>query len=424
MAIACVGENESVNRSSLRVGVLADRNFALYCAGSAVSWMGSWAQRLGVSWLSWTLSHSPTWVGIVSLVQFLPVAVFAPVFGVLLDRVDRRRYAIAINAVLGAFAAVLFLLAQLHALTIYRLCAVAVLIGVANSAYQPARLALVNDIAPPGRLAEAIAVNSILFNLTRTLGPAVAGAVIVWLGVAYTFAVNAISYAAVIGALTLVSFVPSAPRRPSDGFLKDIWAGIQYALSKPLIRELMLLSVVTSTLGRGVLELLPAYAGGIFDRGSTGLALLTTASGAGAMLGAAVLSQAGRIEGLMASLARYGTLCVGAVLVLLGMLSSYGLAVVAMAGFGVAIVLCSVGLQTVLQSQLDVHMRGRVLGLWGACNIAGPGIGGALLGAASQSGGLREVMAASGLTCVALVMLIMRRSGHLIAQAQRIRSAG
>ncbi len=329
---ASIGDNAAVSTSKMRLGVLADRDFALYCAGNAISWIGTWSQRIGIGWLSWELSHSPSWVGLVSLLQFLPVGVSAPMFGVLLDRTDRRRYAILVNAVLALLAALLFLLAAAHALTLYRLCALAALTGVGNGAYQPARLALVNDVAPPGRLAEAIAANSIIYNLTRTVGPAVAGVAIVSLGIASTFAINALSFGAVILALARVDIQPVPRAGATHGFLSEIAAGIRYASGHPLIRELMLLSLVTSILGRGLLELLPAFAAGVYHRGSAGLAVLTTASGAGAMIGAAVLSQAGRVRGLMNALVKHGTLWVGMVLVLLG---AFGVLALTLAAVGV-----------------------------------------------------------------------------------------
>lgn len=137
------------------------------------------------------------------------------------------------------------------------------------------------------------------------------------------------------------------------------------------------------------------------------------------MIGAAALSQAGRIEGLMNALIKHGTLWLGAVLVLLGAISRYGAATAVLVVYGVGIVLSSVGLQVVLQSEIEGRMRGRVLGLWGACNVAGPGIGGALLGALAQLVGLRVITVASGVVCSALAALIMHRSGRLVAAVHR-----
>jgi MFS family permease len=404
-------DEDAVSVRSSRLGIFKDRNFALYSLGNTVSWMGMWAQRIGVGWLSWDLSHSASWVGLVSLGQFLPLIFFAPLFGGLLDRRDAKRYAIVTNSVLTALAAVLYVVTAMHALTIERLCGLSVLLGVANSAYQPVRLALVNEVAPSGRLAEAIATSSMLFNLTRTLGPALAGLAIASFGIAATFAINAFSYAAIIGALAAMK-LRAVPRKPSKGFVQEFVAGVRYVAGHDFIRELMLLSLVTSVLGRGVVELLPAFAGGLYQRGSSGLAALTTASGVGAILGGALLSQAGR-AGWLTVLARRGSVWLGVVVVLLGAVPSYWLSIAAVAVLGLGLVVSSVGLQVLLQKSIDESYRGRVLGLWGMCNIAGPGIGGALLGAFAQVFGLRAATMASGLACVALAAWAAQRSGGL-----------
>jgi MFS family permease len=392
---------------SSRLDIFRDRNYALYALGNAVSSLGMWAQRVGVGWLSWDLSHSASWVGLVSLAQFLPMIFFAPLFGGLLDQSDPKRYAIVTNAVLTALSAALYVVAALDALTIERLCVFSVLLGIANSSYQPVRLALVNNVAPPGRLAEAIATNSILYNTTRAIGPALAGIAIASLGVAATFALNTLSYAAIIGALAVIK-VRATPRKPSAGFIKDFVAGIQYVRGHGLIRELMLLSLVTATLGRGVIELLPAFAGGLYQRGSTGLAALTTAAGIGAVMGGALLSKAG--SGWLPMLARRAALWVGAVVVVLGMLPGYWLAIASVAMLALTLVLSNVGLQVLLQQSLNEAFRGRVLGLWGMCNIAGPGVGGATIGAIAHLFGLRSATIASGLVCTALTLWILRRS--------------
>lgn len=402
-----------MSASSSQFGIFNDRNYALYALGNTVSSLGMWAQRVGVGWLSWDLSHSASWVGLVSLSQFLPLIFCAPLFGGLLDRSDAKRYAIVTNGVLTLLAGALWVVSALHALTIERLCMLSVLIGIANGAYHPVRLSLVNEVAPPGRLAEAIATNSILYNLTRSLGPALAGIAIASLGVAATFAINALSYVAVIGALAVIE-IRVVSRRPSDGFVKDFVAGMRYAAGHRFIRELLLLSVVTSTFARGVVELLPAFAGGLYQRGSSGLAALTTASGIGAVVGGVLLSRAGSAGGLR-TIARRSAMGLGAFVITLGVIPNYGFALAAIFILGILGVVCGVGLQVLLQKAIDESFRGRVLGLWGMCNVAGPGIGGAIIGAGAQVVGLRSATVASGAVCAALAVWIVRRSGSGLA---------
>jgi hypothetical protein len=143
--------------------------------------------------------------------------------------------------------------------------------------------------------------------------------------------------------------------------------------------ELMLLCLLTSALTRGPLELLPAFAGGVYQRGSTGLAMLTTAGGVGAVIGGFVLSRAGRSSGL-STLARGSATWLGVLVIALGLAPGFFTGTVVVFVLSLLGVICGVGLQVLLQKTLDENFRGRVLGLWGMCNVAGPAVGGALVG--------------------------------------------
>ncbi len=151
------------------MSVLRDRNFLIYSLGNTISWLGTWAQRIGVGWLSWALTHQSSWVGAISLAQLLPLVAFGPLFGALLDRHDHRWYGIAVNAALAVLAVVLYALTATHLMRIGILLGLAVLLGIANSAYQAVRLTMISDVVSPAFLPEAIAVNSVVFNVTRAV---------------------------------------------------------------------------------------------------------------------------------------------------------------------------------------------------------------------------------------------------------------
>jgi len=395
--------------------VLRDRNFLIYSLGNTVSWLGTWAQRIGVGWMSWDLTHQTAWVGIISLAQLLPLIVFGPLFGALLDRHEHRSYALAVNIALAVLAVVLYALAAAHAMSIGVLCVLAVLLGVVNSAYQAVRLAMINDIVVPAHLSDAIAVNSVLFNVTRAVGPAIAGYVISRDGIAAAFALNAVSFFAILAALLVVTLRPIPAKRSQQSLLAETREGLKYVLDHPGIRQVMLLSGITSILGRGVIELLPAFADKVFHRGSVGLADLTTAAGVGAIIGALVLSRGGSTS-LIPRLTRYSALLLGVFVVLFGLCSSFMLGLLVTGIFGFAIVLCSVGLQVLLQASIRDGFRGRVLGLWSAVNVAGPGLGGALIGTLAEPGGLKAVTVATGALCCALVAWAMPRAGPLLIE--------
>jgi MFS family permease len=386
---------------------LRDRNFLLYSAGNVTSWLGTWAQRIGVGWLSWDLTHQTSWVGLIALAQILPLIVFGPLFGAVLDRSNHRHYAIAVNTALALLALALYALVALHWMRIGILLLLALFLGVGNSAYQAARLAMVNDVVGPARLPSAIATNSIFYNLTRAVGPAIAGVIIARWGLQTAFAVNAASFLGIIGALSLVQLRPAPARVSRGGLLADSREGLSYVLAHPGMRQVLLLTVIVQILARGAVELMPAFADAVFHRGSLGLANLTTAGGLGAIAGALLLARVGSAKRL-AVVTQQATIAVGLLVALFGLCRGFplGLAVCAVMGF--AQVLCSVGLQVLLQSAIHDHYRGRVLGLWTATNVAGPGVGGALLGVAAQRAGLGVVTVGAGLICAALVMIAMR----------------
>ena len=393
-----------------------DRNFLIYLLGNTISWLGTWAQRVGIGWLSWDLTHQASWVGLVSLAQLLPLIVFGPLFGTLLDRHDHRRYALAVNFALSLLAMLLYLLTALRVMQISVLCAVAFLLGIANSAYQAVRLAIVNDIVAPEKRAAAIAVNSVLFNVTRAVGPTIAGAIIVRYGVSMAFGVNALSFIGILVALLLVRLTPRDMPTLRRGLAVESLDGLRYVFQQRQLRQVLLLSAVTSIFGRGIVELFPAYADAVFLRGIRGLAAFTTAAGVGAITGALNLSRA-RGEMRLVRITRFSTLSLGVAVCIFGLCPSFEFAVAAAGMIGFLVVLCSVGLQVRLQTSVAENYRGRVLGVWIAVNIAGPGLGGAVAGAAAQVLGLRIVAVVWGLICFAAVIgILMPRAKPVLAQ--------
>jgi MFS family permease len=358
--------------------------------------------------LSWDLTHQTSWVGVISMAQLLPLVGFGPLFGALLDRHDHRRFALSVNLALALLSAALYLLTAAHAMRIGLLGAMAVLLGIANSAYHAVRLTMVNDIVPPEQRQSAIAMNSIMFNVTRAVGPAMAGVIIARFGVAASFATNAFSFIAILCALLVVRLKPRQMQHTRHGLLAESVAGLRYIAQHGELGQLLLLSAVIATLGRGIIELLPAFAAAVFGRGSLGLAQLTTAAGIGAIAGALVLSWA-RSGDRLVRLTRTTALSQGGVICAFGWCTNYWAGLVLTGVLGFTVVLCTVGLQVRLQSCLDDHYRGRVLGVWAAVNLAGPGMGAALAGWVAQHVGLQPVTVAAGILCALLVTWLTLR---------------
>src|SRR6516164_7619085 len=193
---------------------LRNANYGIYIAGSAVSLIGTWMQRIAVGWLTWQLTHSGLWLGIVAFADFFPVLLVGPIAGAAADRWDRLRVVQTSQCILLVQAAVLFALTASGHMNIGLLVALTAFQGVIVAFNQPARLALVPSLVAQADLASAVAINSVVFNLARFIGPMLAGPAIVWSGVAAAFAANAISYIASLLALVSISIVSTATESP------------------------------------------------------------------------------------------------------------------------------------------------------------------------------------------------------------------
>ncbi len=199
---------------------LSNRNFLIYLAGNTISLHGLWVYRLALGWLAWQLTESEFWVGVVAFTQYFPLLLFGPVFGVLADRFDRRAASLFINTMSAMIMLLLAMLTAFDKVDIYVLCLLSLMQGVADSALTPIRLALIPNLVPRLQLQSAVAINSISFNVSRFIGPAIAGVLIALYGVTSAFAFNALSYIAVLVALLMVKLVPAEQRAPRQS---DVW---------------------------------------------------------------------------------------------------------------------------------------------------------------------------------------------------------
>src|SRR5579862_8593785 len=263
----------------------AQRNYRIYAIGNGVSLIGWWLQRVAVGWLAWTLTHSGTWLGLVSLADFLPILFLSPFAGVLADRRDRV-WIIRITQLCGcAQASILAILVATGWITVEILFTLVLLLGIASAISQPSRLALIPTLVDRASLPSALAINSVIFNLARFVGPAVAGILIADVSIAAAFAANAVSYIAFQISLAKLRDLPPQPVVERQNAIRASIEAYAYASRHPGIGPMLLLFVVTTIGTRGFIELFPGFADSVFDRGPAGLAMLTSTVGVGAMCG-------------------------------------------------------------------------------------------------------------------------------------------
>ncbi len=382
-----------MNKSAIR-----NRNYLIYLIGNTISLHGLWIYRVALGWYAWEISGSELWVGIVAFSQFAPAVVFGPLFGVLADRFDRRAASLLINSMSLMNMLLLGLLAALGVVDIYVLTLLAFMQGTLDGAHMPVRMTIVPNLVKKNQLQSAIAITSISFNLSRFVGPAIAGLIIAIYGVGTAFMVNGVSYLALIAVMLVVQLNPTAENTSKE---RDVWRemgeGINYILGNPAIRALLLIIAVASVFGRGALEMMPVFADAVFERGSAGLAALTSAIGAGAVISGLAMSRG--VGWLNVRIIRVAVIVAGLLIASLGFIEQFWIAVTVVVWLGIILSLCGVGSQILIQTLIDDSVRGRVSSLWGMIAFGGTALGSLIIGTAANVWGLQEVVIVSGLLC-------------------------
>lgn len=387
---------------------LSNRNFAIYTAGNIPSVIGVWVQRVAVGWLTWEMTESGTWLGLMGFADLFPMVVIAPFAGVISDRFDRLAIAKVVQLIAAAQAVVLTILTFAGLVNEYVLFALTLIAGLDQAFYQPVRSAMTPNLVRRRDLPAAIAIHSVAWNAARFIGPAIAGMILATGEAAYAFAFNAATYASFLTALWCIELTPDTHgERTSKGVLAELADGCRYAFTHPAIGPCLILLGVGSVFARPVVELLPGFAGGIFGRGAVGLAWLTSAMGVGAMIGALWLGQRGRIQGLV-TIAVFSLAAAAVLLLVFTSTDNFEIAVIAMVGTGFVYVVTGTCIQTVVQTVAEPTIRGRVLGLYGMIWIGGASVGALFMGALSEWLGLRMPVAGGAIICLLVWLWGMR----------------
>lgn len=387
---------------------LLSRNYRVYLFGNLFSVFGIWVQRLAIGWQAWELSNSSLVVGVIAAAQLLPMLILTPLFGVMADRIKPRVGAIVINAMMLLIAGVLGLVTLLDWITVELLFVLALFQGIAGSAYSPIRLTLIPDLVPRQWFASAVAISSIAFNTARFVGPALAGFIVAGFGLGWAYVLNALSYFSVIFSLSLLEIDASArsTEKSRTGFRQQMLEGLGYVRQHPRIRAALLLTGIVALFGRSIIELLPVFTAIVFEGGPDTLALLMSATGAGAV-GASVLFSLERVRTHVQFLLIAGALVAAFALFVLSQATvlSSGLVGAAIAGFAISLV--SMASQADIQLRVENHLRGRVLSLWTLLSLGGPAIGSIVAGAMARHWSPAFTAFVFAIGCASLVAVIM-----------------
>ena len=389
-------------RSRTFASLIASSNYRRFMVGQSISLVGTWMQTLGQSWLVLQLTGSATMLGIVAAVQTLPILLLSPYAGVLVDRRAKRRVLLGTQSVMALLALILGLLTLTHAVRLWMVMVIAAGLGLVNCVDNPARQAFVPEIVGTDLVANAVSLNSSMVNAARAVGPALAGVLIVSVGVAACFLLNTVSFIAVIIALATMKPDLLHPAVRSAHAPGQLLEGLRYVRRTPRLLTPLLMMALIGALSYEFQVVLPVLAKHTFHGNADAYGFFTSAFGVGAVIGG--LAVASRPPKGMRSVAvaagAFGLTMLGAAVAPTLVIEVLALAMV---GAG-SVAFMSRG-NTMLQLTADESMRGRVMALWAVAFLGTTPIGGPVVGYVAQHASPRWGLALGGLAALTATAL-------------------
>lgn len=394
---------------------LRNRNYSIYIFCNTAAMIGEWIQRVGIGWLTWELTESTTWLGIIACADMVVTMVISPVAGAYADRSDRLRFmqsTVGFSALQPFVLSVLFFLGYLN---IWVLVVLAFYNGVMGAFNQAGRLAIVPYLVDRADLSPAVALSSITYNISRFVGPAVAGSLIAWAGVGFTFLINLAFFVLFTISLFFITLNDTElPKRSGRHILSDTVEGIRYTMRHPGIGPVMFLLVVGSLGQRPFIELLPGYADLVFRRGPEAFGWMVSMIGMGALFGAFYLALRPNLRGL--TRVAVNMVLIGALmLITFSLVDDFRFAMACLLVIGASLSVSATGVMTLVQSAVASHMRGRVLSLYGMIFRGGPAVGALAMGYAAERIGLHIPIAVGAVFCIVLWAWVTRNLSHTAA---------
>ena len=399
-------------------GALRHRNFRLFWFGQLISLVGNWMQSVSQAWLVLLLTHDPFWLGVVAAVQFTPVLVLGLFGGILADSLPRRRTIIGTQTILMVLALILASLSWSGVVQVWHVLVLAFALGLVNAVDMPTRQAFVMEMVGREDVANAVGLNSAMFNAARIFGPAVAGLVIGVAGVTACFFLNGLSFVAVIVGLLAMreADLRGGVRLARPHTLGEVGAnlgeGLRYVRGTPVV--LLAVSVVglVSTAGMNFNVLMPAMANDVLHVGASGFGFLMSAMGLGSLLAALGIAYLGRPK---LSILLAGAFALGALEVVFAGIRFFPLALVAVFGAGAGAIAMTATANSAIQLAVPDALRGRVLSVYTTVFAGSTPVGALFAGWLASSFGTPAALAvgggASALVAVGAKLWVMR-SGH------------
>lgn len=412
--------NNRIARLSLRnlslpsgFSALQHRNYRLYFFGQAVSVTGTWMQSLAMSWLVLSISSSAIKLSLVNVLQFAPTLVLGLLAGVVADRVPKRALLVGTQSIAALSSAVIAILIVTHNIDLWHVYLVAFIVGINNSFDMPTRQAFVSEMVGREDLANAIALNSSLFNMGRLVGPALAGLVLGAFGIAICFAIDAISYLAVIGSLLMMRNLPKVEPSKTRNPLASLREGLSYVRATPVVAYIVVFAGMVGVFGINFNVWMPLLAKQDLGTGPGGFGLLMSSLGIGSLTGALTLAFKARHVSNSRLVAT--AFILGFAEVVLGLATQIApgliiaMVVSAFVGFGMTSTMSLAN--TIVQSTAPDELRGRVMSVYIMVSAGVSPLGAILAGAVANWFGTPISILMGGIITTISAFWLTRRLG-------------
>jgi len=384
----------------------AVHNFRLYFGGQVVSVSGAWMQRVAQSWLVLELTESGAVVGALTAVQFVPILLLAPFGGLVADRFEKRGVLYFTQSLAATIALTLGLLVLTDQVELWMVFALALALGIVGSVDNPTRNSFVMEMVGRSKLANAVALNSVLVNSARVIGPAVGGLLIVTVGLGWCFIINATSYLFFISALSLMRDEAIERSQPEIRRRGQLRQAIAYVAQHPVLRSTLVMSAVIGLFAYEFEVVLPLLARFTFEGDANTFGTMFAAIGIGAVVGGLFVANRGRTSPRAILAAAVG---MGVAIAATALAPTIWVAYVTLLTVGV----CSSAFLTlsnsVLQLESTPQMRGRVVGMRATAILGARPIGAPIVGWIGEHLGPRYALALGALAAIGVAIWARRR---------------
>ena len=390
------------------------RNFRLFYAGQAVSLIGTWIQQIALSWLVYRTTGSGFLLGLVTFCSQIPMLLFLPLAGLFSDRYDRRKLMIVAYLLAMIQATALGLLTVSGAIQIWQILALGFLYGTIMAFETPARQSLISQMVnDKDDLPNAIALNSVLMNSGRLIGPSIAGVLLVFISEGWCFLINSASFVAIIASVSMMKLAAKPRIKTASSLRNELAVAARYAWNTRPIRLFLALVALISLTASPYTVLMPIFARDVFGGDAHTLGFLVGSAGLGAVIGTAFLTTRPNVFEL-SKLVPFTSAAAGIALMLVGFSKLYWLSLIFMASLGFGIIVTAASVNMMLQTLVDEDKRGRIISFYAMAFLGMAPVGGLIAGSLAGQLGAPATAMIDGACCLLGALALARLSGFTL----------